>query len=186
MTRELKSTTTSGRSTDPSFRPDLHGSIFSRFTCELNEMEEDIAPTDSRLRPDQRLMEEGRCDFCQESVESGNESLIPGGTRRTRRRCGWRRSRGRWGDRGSRRQRWQLRFLDFFSDEIFLILSVMRFFWFMDLWKFRSIRRGGLLTQLSLTGSNWYQTLSTGAKWSTNIEVNISFVREWNVKISQQ
>ena len=34
--------------------------ISSRFTCELNEMEEDIAPTDSRLRPDQRLMEEGR------------------------------------------------------------------------------------------------------------------------------
>jgi len=35
---------------------------FSRFTCELNEIEEDIAPTDSRLRPDQRLMEEGRWD----------------------------------------------------------------------------------------------------------------------------
>ena len=42
--------------------------IFSRFTCELNEMEEDLAPTDSRLRPDQRLMEEGRLAF--QAVES--------------------------------------------------------------------------------------------------------------------
>ena len=33
-----------------------------RFTCELNEDEERVAPTDSRLRPDQRLMEEGRWD----------------------------------------------------------------------------------------------------------------------------
>lgn len=35
---------------------------FSRFACELNEMEEGVSPTDSRLRPDQRLMEEGRWD----------------------------------------------------------------------------------------------------------------------------
>lgn len=27
--------------------------------CQLNEMEEGVAPTDSRHRPDQRLMEEG-------------------------------------------------------------------------------------------------------------------------------
>ena len=33
---------------------------FSRFACELNEAESGTAPTDSRLRPDQRLMEEGR------------------------------------------------------------------------------------------------------------------------------
>jgi Oxysterol-binding protein len=33
-----------------------------RFTCELNEPEEGVAPTDSRLRPDQRLMEEGKWD----------------------------------------------------------------------------------------------------------------------------
>jgi hypothetical protein len=33
-----------------------------RFTCELNEHEEGVAPTDSRLRPDQRLMEEGLWD----------------------------------------------------------------------------------------------------------------------------
>lgn len=32
---------------------------FTEFACQLNEMEEGIAPTDSRLRPDQRLMEEG-------------------------------------------------------------------------------------------------------------------------------
>jgi len=35
---------------------------FSRFTCELNELEDFVAPTDSRLRPDQRLMEEGKWD----------------------------------------------------------------------------------------------------------------------------
>ena len=33
-----------------------------RFTCELNELEDGVAPTDSRLRPDQRLMEEGKWD----------------------------------------------------------------------------------------------------------------------------
>ena len=32
---------------------------FSQFTIELNEMEPNVAPTDSRLRPDMRLMEEG-------------------------------------------------------------------------------------------------------------------------------
>merc|ERR1711872_45618 len=35
---------------------------FSKFTCELNEEEEGVAPTDSRLRPDQRLMENGEWD----------------------------------------------------------------------------------------------------------------------------
>jgi len=35
---------------------------FSRFACELNEPEDCTAPTDSRLRPDQRLMEEGSWD----------------------------------------------------------------------------------------------------------------------------
>ena len=35
---------------------------FSRLACELNEEEEGVCPTDSRLRPDQRLMEEGRWD----------------------------------------------------------------------------------------------------------------------------
>lgn len=35
---------------------------FCTFTCELNEPEDGVAPTDSRLRPDQRLMEEGRWD----------------------------------------------------------------------------------------------------------------------------
>ena len=33
---------------------------FTKFACELNEIEDGIASTDSRLRPDQRLMEEGR------------------------------------------------------------------------------------------------------------------------------
>lgn len=35
---------------------------FTQLAVELNEMEEGVAPTDSRLRPDQRLMEEGRWD----------------------------------------------------------------------------------------------------------------------------
>lgn len=35
---------------------------FTTFACQLNEMEYGIAPTDSRLRPDQRLMEDGRWD----------------------------------------------------------------------------------------------------------------------------
>lgn len=30
--------------------------------CQLNEPEEGVAPTDSRNRPDQRLMEEGKWD----------------------------------------------------------------------------------------------------------------------------
>lgn len=35
---------------------------FTKFAIELNEVEEGVAPTDSRLRPDQRLMEEGKWD----------------------------------------------------------------------------------------------------------------------------
>ncbi|XP_043239908.1 oxysterol-binding protein 1-like isoform X2 [Amphibalanus amphitrite] len=35
---------------------------FSQLAIELNEPEEGVAPTDSRLRPDQRLMEEGKWD----------------------------------------------------------------------------------------------------------------------------
>ena len=35
---------------------------FSEYTCTLNEMEDGIAPTDSRLRPDQRIMENGDFD----------------------------------------------------------------------------------------------------------------------------
>jgi len=34
--------------------------------CQLNEPEEGVAPTDSRLRPDQRLMEEGAWDASNE------------------------------------------------------------------------------------------------------------------------
>jgi hypothetical protein len=40
----------------------MHVVRMRRFTCELNEHEEGVAPTDSRLRPDQRLMEEGLWD----------------------------------------------------------------------------------------------------------------------------
>ncbi|CAH8592614.1 unnamed protein product [Schistosoma rodhaini] len=35
---------------------------FTRLALQLNEPEEDVCPTDSRLRPDQRLMEAGRWD----------------------------------------------------------------------------------------------------------------------------
>jgi hypothetical protein len=35
---------------------------FSEFACGLNEPEEGVAPTDSRLRPDQRIMENGDFD----------------------------------------------------------------------------------------------------------------------------
>ena len=35
---------------------------FSVFTCSLNESEPGVCPTDSRLRPDQRIMENGDYD----------------------------------------------------------------------------------------------------------------------------
>ena len=35
---------------------------FSEFTASLNEIEDGIAPTDSRLRPDQHVMEGGDFD----------------------------------------------------------------------------------------------------------------------------
>ena len=35
---------------------------FSQLAIELNEPEDGVAPTDSRLRPDQRLMEDGQWD----------------------------------------------------------------------------------------------------------------------------
>ena len=35
---------------------------FSEFACGLNEPEVGVAPTDSRLRPDQRVMENGDFD----------------------------------------------------------------------------------------------------------------------------
>ncbi len=51
--------------------------IVCRFTCELNEMEEGVAPTDSRLRPDQRLMEEGRWDEANvEKVSTGTHCYV--------------------------------------------------------------------------------------------------------------
>ncbi len=39
---------------------------FSNLAIELNEMEPNVAPTDSRLRPDQRLMEETHFDKADE------------------------------------------------------------------------------------------------------------------------
>jgi len=40
---------------------------FSEFTCSLNEPEEGVCPTDSRLRPDQHIMENG--DFDKANIE---------------------------------------------------------------------------------------------------------------------
>jgi hypothetical protein len=40
---------------------------FSEFTCSLNEPEEGVAPTDSRLRPDQRYMEEGNFEVANKT-----------------------------------------------------------------------------------------------------------------------
>ena len=44
---------------------------FSEFACGLNEPEEDMAPTDSRLWPDQRIMEQGDFDT------ANNEKVNP-------------------------------------------------------------------------------------------------------------
>ncbi|VDK75212.1 unnamed protein product [Litomosoides sigmodontis] len=40
---------------------------FTKLALELNEPEEGVAPTDSRLRPDQRLMEDGKWDEANET-----------------------------------------------------------------------------------------------------------------------
>lgn len=39
---------------------------FTKLAIELNEPEEGVAPTDSRLRPDQRLMEDGKWNEANE------------------------------------------------------------------------------------------------------------------------
>ena len=48
---------------------------FSHFTASLNEPEEDVAPTDCRLRPDQRVMEEG--DFPKANNEKVRRFIQP-------------------------------------------------------------------------------------------------------------
>lgn len=40
---------------------------FTKLALEMNEPDEDVAPTDSRRRPDQRLMEEGKWDEANKS-----------------------------------------------------------------------------------------------------------------------
>ncbi len=45
------------------YRADLEKCYnFTRFAAQLNEPEDDVAPTDSRRRPDQRLMEDTHWD----------------------------------------------------------------------------------------------------------------------------
>lgn len=39
---------------------------FSKLAVEMNEMDDSVAPTDSRRRPDQRLMEDGEWDEANE------------------------------------------------------------------------------------------------------------------------
>ena len=47
----------------PAVRPGSEAMYgFSEFACGLNQPEEGVAPTDSRLRPDQRVMENGDFD----------------------------------------------------------------------------------------------------------------------------
>jgi hypothetical protein len=53
---------------------------FTVFACQLNEMEDSVAPTDSRRRPDQRLMENAKWD------ESNTEKLRLEEQQRARRR----------------------------------------------------------------------------------------------------
>ena len=48
---------------------------FSEYTCSLNEMEDGIAPTDSRLRPDQRIMENGDFDGANTEKVGGGGQL---------------------------------------------------------------------------------------------------------------
>ena len=47
---------------------------FSKFTCSLNEPEEGVCPTDSRLRPDQRIME-GQ-DFDKANEEKVHQQTV--------------------------------------------------------------------------------------------------------------
>ena len=47
--------------------------FFSDFAASLNEMEDGVAPTDSRLRPDQRLMEDAFWDEANEEKVSAVE-----------------------------------------------------------------------------------------------------------------
>ena len=42
---------------------------FTEMASQLNEFEEGVAPTDSRRRPDQRLMEEGNWDEANEEKQ---------------------------------------------------------------------------------------------------------------------
>ena len=42
---------------------------FSEFTCSLNEPEPGVCPTDSRLRPDQRIMENGDYQYDNANIE---------------------------------------------------------------------------------------------------------------------
>lgn len=83
---------------------------FSELALTLNELEEGIAPTDSRLRPDQRLMEKGRWDEAnteKQRLEEKQrlsrrrrmESCIPGhghGCATEEGEAGLRVPRGRW------------------------------------------------------------------------------------------
>lgn len=60
----------------PPYRPGselMYG--FAEFAASLNEPEEGVAPTDSRLRPDQRIMEEQ--DFNRANEEKVDITVLP-------------------------------------------------------------------------------------------------------------
>lgn len=52
------------RKMPPSYMTRMHN--FTELAVQLNEFEEGVAPTDSRRRPDQRLMEDGLWDEANE------------------------------------------------------------------------------------------------------------------------
>lgn len=58
---EIGPSITLWKANSPYLEPDKYYN-FTKFACELNELEDGVAPTDSRLRPDQRLMENGDWD----------------------------------------------------------------------------------------------------------------------------
>ena len=49
---------------------------FSEFTVQLNEMEPNVAPTDSRLRPDLRLLEETKLEEADKIMYSLEKKYI--------------------------------------------------------------------------------------------------------------
>ena len=115
-------------------------------------MEEDIAPTDSRLRPDQRLMEEGRL-HCQIFIKMKMQAQFQMGRGEQGEGATGGEAEGSEKAEGARGGTCcpGSYLCSFFAQ--FFLDKIVHF-----------IRRGGILTQLSLIGSNLYRILTMGAK----------------------